>query len=304
MPLVSTAPTVMTEGSLAGERMPPVLHRPVVGATAVAGRRHDDEAAADRLLHREIQRIGPVRLDDRVADREVDDADAIQAAVLEDPFDRRDHVAGPADARVVQHLERHDIRTGRDAGVLPARRPAVPGHHPRDVRPVAVAVVNALAGEVQARRDARLQIGMERNARVDDGHAHAAARESSRVAIGAPHLVRAHRRRDRVPGAANVEVERHALDAGLRGELVDFVRIDFDSRNLLGHLPADPAAMMGGLDAGIMPRARRDDEREAPAHGCLFAQRRRDSSLRRDGGRRQQQSNQKERSGVRTPPGV
>ncbi len=191
-------------------------------------------------------------------------------------------------------------------GATPAfdrQRSAVAGHHAGDVRAVTVTVVHAFAGEVQARGDARLEIGMERNAGVDHGDANAASRESPREAIDGPHLVRAHRRRDRIRGAANVEVERQALDAGRRGELLDLVRLDFDGGNLCGHLPANPAPKMGGLTADVVPRTRRHDDGEAPGPGCLLAQRRRDRCLCRHRGRHQEQSNETERSSVCTRRG-
>ena len=304
VPLVSTAPTVMTEGSLAGERTPPVLHRPLVLAADVAGRGHDDEATLTAFCTARFSGSAAVGLDDRVADREVDDADAVFAAMLDDPFDRRDDVAGLADAAVVQHLERDDARAGRNTGVLPLRRAAVAGHHAGDVRAVPVAVVNALAGEIEPRRNARLEVGMQRHARVDHGDANAAASESPHVAIGGPDLVRTNRGRDRIGGAMDLEVERQALDPGLRGELLDFgpnrLRSPQSARSPAGGSCPEDAR----LRCRHRSRARRDDDREAPCPGGLFPQRRRDVACAAGRRRASSRANERKRSSVRTPPRV
>ena len=87
-----------------------------------------------------------------------------------------------------------------------------------------------------------------------------------------------------------------------RRQLIQLFRIYFNGGNLLGQLPANPAAT-GGFAAGLMPRTRRDDEREPPGGGRLLAHRLRDFGLRRRSNRHQQ-SQEKERSSVRTPPRV
>ena len=143
---------------------------------------------------------------------------------------------------------------------------------------MAVTVAEALAGEVELCDHARLQIRVHRHAGVDDGNANAAAGEATGVAITRPDLIRPNRGRDRVGGAAHVEVERDVGDAGLGGQLVHVRGRDFNGRNLCRQLAAHLA--MARFRARVASRVSGDDERDTAAGGRLIADRRRDGRLR------------------------
>ena len=65
VPFVLNAQTVITQGALPGEVMPPHCSLPVGVRAEVAGRGHDDDARCRRAPWRERQRVGPVGLSTR-----------------------------------------------------------------------------------------------------------------------------------------------------------------------------------------------------------------------------------------------
>ena len=104
-------------GRVARRRDGAVLHLAGDGVLAeVAGRGHDDDARVDDALGRERQRVGLVRLRDRRANREVDDADVVGVAVRDDPVERRDDVADVAAAMIVEDLQADQVRRRGHAG--------------------------------------------------------------------------------------------------------------------------------------------------------------------------------------------
>ena len=96
----------------------------------VAGRRHDDDARVDHALGRERQRVGDVRLGDRRANREVDDADVVGGPVRDDPVERRDHVADVAAAAIVEDLQADQVRRRGDAARAPSVSRPLPAMMP------------------------------------------------------------------------------------------------------------------------------------------------------------------------------
>ncbi len=233
-------------------------------------RHRDDEAAADRLLHREIQRIKPVRFDNRVADREVDDAgrhiSCRAGAPIRSPRSRRwscNHV-DPAPAATIfapGAMSWHVRRPARSRPPSP-RRASVP-----------VAVVNALH-PVKCRHPATRGCKSGWSETPESMTATPARPVNPRVSRWAPTPG------PRPPPTRSIPVcERRDRATGPRcqnrGELVDFNRVRLDRRDLPGRLP-DPA-MIGARcrhHAGGV-----DDEGAHPRQG--FAQRRQNSSLRR-----------------------
>ena len=103
----------MAEGALPGELMPGVAHAARQRVHAhVAGRGDDHDARAHGRFHGLHQRVGRRRLEDGMAERQVDDVDAVGGLVGHGPLNRVDHVARRADAVVVEHAQAH-IRDAR-----------------------------------------------------------------------------------------------------------------------------------------------------------------------------------------------
>ena len=81
----------------------------------VARRRDHDDAGLRRLLNRLHERVRRGRLEDRMAERQVDDVDAERSLVGNRELDGADDVAGLAAAVLVQHLEADEADARRDA---------------------------------------------------------------------------------------------------------------------------------------------------------------------------------------------
>ena len=113
---------------------------------AVAGGRDDGDTEVDEPLGRLGQRIHVVRLGDRRANRQVDDADVVTVLVVirGHPVERRDDIGDRAVAIAIENLENGQRRARRDAGVLAARILAVPRENAGHVRAVAEIVVRHL----------------------------------------------------------------------------------------------------------------------------------------------------------------
>ena len=79
--------------------MPPTTGRAVLRLAEIARRRHHHHPRVDRALRRLAQRIVAIRLEHRMPERQVDDADVDTAAVLDRPVDRVDDVARVARCR-------------------------------------------------------------------------------------------------------------------------------------------------------------------------------------------------------------
>ena len=141
---VLSEPTVMANGEFPGDVMPPRIGEPSALDAVVARGRDDDDAGARRALDRLAQRVGGGRLGHRVAERQVDDADVVAAAVGDRPVDAGDDVARQADAVRPEHPDVDQLGAGRDAAgveVRHVRRRAA--DDARDVRAVAEQVRRA-----------------------------------------------------------------------------------------------------------------------------------------------------------------
>ena len=143
VPFVLDAPTVRTHGALPGRDDRAVLRLTGGVLALVAGSGDDHHSGVDDALGRERQRVGPVRLAHRRADRHVHDADVVLSVMREHPVERRDDVADRALAVGVENLEGDDARVGRDAGLLAVGIVSVAGDDARHVRAVAVVVVRS-----------------------------------------------------------------------------------------------------------------------------------------------------------------
>ena len=115
------------------------LTQPVLAE--VPGGRHHDDPGVHGALGRERQRIGLVRLGHRSANRQVDHAEVEGRLVDDGPVERRDHVADDAAPVLIENLQAHDVRIGRDASTSTQGVEAVAGDDPRDVRAVTAVVV-------------------------------------------------------------------------------------------------------------------------------------------------------------------
>ena len=130
---VARDPVVETRGRVArveradGDRRRRVAGRGDAGVAAarglrqaaeVAGRDDHDQAGAHGRFDGLDQRIAIRRLVDRVAERQVEDAQAQRVAVGDGVLDGREHVAGAAGAVGIEHLQADQSRSRRDAAVL------------------------------------------------------------------------------------------------------------------------------------------------------------------------------------------
>ena len=181
-------------GGIPGRRQAHHNRSSVVTPAHIAGRRHDDDAGADHALHGLAQGIVPIRLEDRMPQRQVDHPDVVAVAFGNGPVDRLDDVAGAALPLGVEHLEADEVRIRGHAnrstvGVFLRHS----GNDARDMSAVTVTIqAQAAAGKVHPDDDAVFQGRMPGQARVDDGHANAAARGGGQFARPAPRLVGAH----------------------------------------------------------------------------------------------------------------
>ena len=112
VPRSSSAPTVITHGSFAGEKVTPSF----VERLVARGGDHDD-AGVPGLLDRRVQRIGLVGLGRGRGQRQVDHADAVLGLVVDRELDPGDHVEDGGVAVVVGDLDRDQVRPRRDAHV-------------------------------------------------------------------------------------------------------------------------------------------------------------------------------------------
>ena len=144
-PSRSTAPTVITNGSLPGAYGTPL--GPF--GMAVVARCHDDRDAAEpQLLDRLVERVLREVARRRRVEREVRDLDVVLGAVLVDPLGRGDDVARARHAVVV-----HDVERRRGSPVEPRRRSrGAARRDARDERAVTAAVARrSSAGAVVIR---------------------------------------------------------------------------------------------------------------------------------------------------------
>ena len=141
VPLWLAAPTVSTHGAFPGDVMPPNWGCPRVVPAKVAGGRDDDDAGVDRAPGRERQRVGPVGLVHAGRDRQIDDPDVVDGALLDRVVDRRDRAADEPVAELVERPQHDQVRARGDAPPGAVRVVAAAGDDPGDVRAVTVAVV-------------------------------------------------------------------------------------------------------------------------------------------------------------------
>ena len=90
----------------------------------VAGGSDDDDAAVDRALGGERQRIGLVGFGDGRAHRQVDDADVVRDLVGDHPLEGGDDVADDAAAVLIENLQADEVRRRRDARVRAVPSPS------------------------------------------------------------------------------------------------------------------------------------------------------------------------------------
>ena len=114
----------------------------VVGGAVVAGRRDDDQPGGHGSLGCLRQRVVDVRLVDCRAERQIQNAYAIEVLVVDRPIDGVDDVADAPRALVVEHPQVDQVGVRRHARIgvdfIPARPP---GGDAGNVGPVSVLVV-------------------------------------------------------------------------------------------------------------------------------------------------------------------
>ena len=88
--------------------------------SVVSRGRDNDDAGGVRAADRLAQRIGRAGFGDRVAERQVDDADVVVGAVSDRPVDAGDHVAREAAAIAAEHANVDQLRAGCDAAGVEA----------------------------------------------------------------------------------------------------------------------------------------------------------------------------------------
>ena len=144
VPCVFSAPTVIAYGELPGDSMPATTVVPSGELPEVARRRHHHDARPPRPARppRTADRRQN-RFEHRMAQRQVDDADAVPRPVLDRPVDGLDDVARQARSVGAQHAQVDQVRAGRHArssARSPAGPPDRPRHDARHVRAVPVLV--------------------------------------------------------------------------------------------------------------------------------------------------------------------
>ena len=176
---------MIAQGELPGEVIPPRIGVPVGRQAVVAGRHDDDQAGLHRARDRAAQRVGGGRLGDRVAERQVDDADVVAPRVGNRPVDAGDDVARVARAVAAEHAHVDEVHTRRAAARVRRRHPRGCGRasadDARDVRAVPERIARdgrLVRDEVDPRDDAPGERRMVGDARIDDGDADAAARDA------------------------------------------------------------------------------------------------------------------------------
>ena len=108
--------------------------------SVIARGSHDDDAGARGCLDRLNERIGCRGFVNRMPERQIDDVDVQRLFVRGNELDRRDDVARPTDAVLVEHFQCNEPGTRRNPPVWLLRRAAVAGDQAGDVRSVAVPV--------------------------------------------------------------------------------------------------------------------------------------------------------------------
>ena len=123
VPHVFSAPTVIAYGEFAGDEIPPRMTRPSGAVPGVACGDDHDNPGLHRLVDRFAQRVGGAGFHHGMAERQVDDADVVERAVGDDPFDACDDVAREAAAVGVEHSDVDETsRRARCRRHTPARR--------------------------------------------------------------------------------------------------------------------------------------------------------------------------------------
>ncbi len=141
--------------------------------SAVAGRGDDDQALRPSAAHGDVDRIVLDRHARCVAQREVDDLDAVLVLVLDRPVDGLEDLGQVSLPLVVECSQDDQLRFGCHT--------VLTGDDPCNVSPVSEAVVSgtSLVDEVDTRDDPLLgHRDARRDAGVDQRHRHAAAGEA------------------------------------------------------------------------------------------------------------------------------
>ena len=114
----------------------------------------------------------------------------LNAAVLNRPVDRLEHVARLARALAVEHPQVDEVRARRHPLEAP-RRAARAGDDAGDVRAVTVEVATKpnRGGEVDVRRDVAAEVAVLGHPRIDHRHADAAAGVAADAVEPGPHLL-------------------------------------------------------------------------------------------------------------------
>ena len=185
----------------------------------VAGRRHDDDARARCGFNGLYQRVTGGGLEDRMAERQIDDVDAEGSLVGDGEVDGVDHIARVALAVGVEDAQGDDPGARRDTFVLPVGGRAAAAEQARDVRPMAVVV----SGRDQISRSAVEEVVEVETAgevvdRLDAGidHRYADARSGERRRRQSERVAKRGDRRTRTGAARNGVAEdlRVGMDAG------------------------------------------------------------------------------------------
>ena len=165
----------MALGALAGDVIPayPNFVRLRVAAE-ISSRYDDDDAVCDRILDCLHERIGRRWFVDRVAKRQIDDAEVQAAAIGDDEINRVDDVARIASASAVEHLHLDELHRRRDTLINMVGSTAMAGQEARHVGAMSEVVVLApllhIVGHVVEGDPAQIAVS-RRDARVNHCHA-------------------------------------------------------------------------------------------------------------------------------------
>ena len=141
------APTVITLRELQGLL---IVH--VTVAPVVAGRADDHDAGVPKGIHGLDQRVHRRGLVDRMAEREVDDADPVLRLVVQDPLQAGQHVGAEAAAGAVEDADGDEARLrGQARHAAVGRVAAVADEDAGHVRAVAVGVDAVFRGRLRVR---------------------------------------------------------------------------------------------------------------------------------------------------------
>ena len=243
-------------------RHAPIHQLAVLGLTVVARRRHHHQPRTHRPLHRLADRIVPVTLRRRRAQRQVQYPDAERLPVLDREVDGLDHVARPAAAVRVQHLQVDQVRRRRHPALraLHRRLEAPRRDDARDVRAVAVEVGAGPVGvgEVDIRHHAVLERRVVRDAAVDNRHADAAAiHRPERLDRARPRRLRPRERRRHRHVRVHGRIARERVDFNVLRERVQPGPVNAEHRARRQHfLDAEAMTTREALDP--VGRARHD----------------------------------------------